>query len=179
MHHKFMIIDIDVLTALEGFFNAPNVQVMCCDFYVVYSALDREQQSQAEYLAKNKAISYMELAEDGEVTAWLYEHRTSAVTYNELCVIKCAIDNGFTLLTNDQVLKSKAISLGAKVMETRTLMSQVDDYIVLDEDKNCRFVLRLLRESPKFGRLDDMDFATYENDMEHDYERDFEHRVIL
>lgn len=175
MHHKFIITDIDVLTGLEGFFNAPNIEVMYCDFYAVFSALDREQHSQAEYLAKNLVLSNVELAEDSEeVTAWLYEHQSSEITYNELCVIKCAIDNGFTLLTNDSVLKSKAMSLGAKAMDMRTLMKQVDDYIVIDEDMNSRIVMRLLRDWP-----DDMYFSTYGNDEEHDDERDFEHRVIL
>lgn len=176
--YSIIITDLGVLAGLEGFLDNSNIE-LGDTFYAIRSTLDKEQQEEAEGLVEMGALSFVELPENDEVTAWLYEHYSPEINYNELCVIKYAILNDFTILTNDEVLMRVAKSFGAKALNRTTLMEQADDYIVLDDDKEFCFILRLLKEQPEYGRLDDIDFAAYEEDVDHDYERDFANRILL
>ncbi len=177
--HSIIIADLGILSGLEGFLDNSNIEFLGGTFYAIRSTLDKEQQEEAKDLVEMGALSFVELPKDGEVTNWLYEHYTPEVSYNDLCIIKYAILNDFTVFTNDEVLTRVAKSLGAKTLNTVTLMEQADDYIVLDDDKELCFILRLLTEQPEYGRLDDIDFAAYEEDANHDYERDFANRILL
>lgn len=177
--YRIIIADLEVLYGLEGFFDCSDIEFLDGTFYAICSTLDKEQQEKANELERLGALSFAELPKDEEVTSWLYEHYTPEVGVNDLCVIKYALLNDFTILTNDEVMLRVAKSLGAKAMNTATLMEQADDYIVLGENMEFSFILRCLTEHPKHGKLDDIDFAAYEEKDDHDYERDFSNRIIL
>lgn len=175
--YRIIITDLEVLHNLEGLLDNSNIEFMNGMFYAIHHTLDMEQRGEAIELEEMGVLSFVDLPEDDETTSWVYEHYTPEVGSNDLYVIRYAILNDFTILTNDEVMQRVAKSLGAKALNAATLMEQADDYIVLDEDKKFCFILRFLMEQPKYGKLEDI--ATGEEDENHDYERDFANRIIL
>ncbi len=144
---NIIINDITILTELFGTIDKNGLNVMDINFHTIPTAIDKAQLRDVKSLEEAGVLQSHSLDKE-EDSAWIIENYSGDVSFDDMAIIRYALTNDTTILTNDPVFTHKARSLGATVVDVNYLKENMESHVVANERQTEAYLARVFRRRP-------------------------------
>lgn len=142
---ELIINDITILSEFVETINKNHLELMGITFHTLPMALDKSLREEAATLGRRGVLSLDVWSGNEEDTAWIMDHSSVGVGFDDLCFVRYAKLRGYTLLTNDPVLTAKAHECAVEVVDVDYLSGKMRDNTMADERQTDDFLVRVFR----------------------------------